>query len=90
MVPHTNRKNVELDLLKRYTTLQSIRYLADGGIDARYLQSSIGFVNVFRDTNCLFKDWFITKGSLGLDDRESEELGGNYLLFFFFQIDYTV
>ncbi|POG66598.1 hypothetical protein GLOIN_2v1780345 [Rhizophagus irregularis DAOM 181602=DAOM 197198] len=29
MVPHTNRKNIEFDLLKRYTTLQSIRYLAD-------------------------------------------------------------
>lgn len=76
IVPRTNRKNVELDLLKRYTTLQSIRYLADGGIDARYLQSSIGFINISRDTNHLFKDWFITKGSLELDDGE-EELKGN-------------
>jgi hypothetical protein len=75
IVPRTNRKNIELDLLKRYTTLQSIRYLADGGIDARYLQSSIGFINISRDTNHLFKDWFITKGSLELDDGEEESKG---------------
>jgi hypothetical protein len=37
LVPHTNRKNIDLDLLKRYTTLQSIRHLADGGIDPRNL-----------------------------------------------------
>ena len=77
MVPRTNRKNIELDLLKRYTTLQSIRYLADGGIDARYLQSSMGFINISRDTNHLFKDWFITKGSLELNNEESEESEGN-------------
>ena len=77
MVPCTNHKNIELDLLRRYTTLQSIRYLADGGIDARYLQSSMGFINISRDTNHLFKDWFITKGSLELNNEESEESEGN-------------
>jgi hypothetical protein len=78
IVPNTNRKNIELDLLKRYTTLQSIRYLADGGIDARYSQSSIGFINISRGTNHLFKDWFVTKGSLELELEESE---GNFILF---------
>uniref|UniRef100_U9UK07 Uncharacterized protein n=1 Tax=Rhizophagus irregularis (strain DAOM 181602 / DAOM 197198 / MUCL 43194) TaxID=747089 RepID=U9UK07_RHIID len=29
IVPHTNFKNIELDLLKRYTTLQSIRLFKD-------------------------------------------------------------
>jgi len=82
MVPHINCKNVELDLLKRYTTLQSIRYLADGGIDNRYLQSNVGFINISCETNCLFKDWFITKGSLELDNKKSEELEGSYLLHF--------
>lgn len=82
IVPRTNRKNVELDLLKRYTTLQSIRHLADGGIDARYLQPSMGFINISRETNHLFKDWFITKGSPEFDGRKSEELEGKYILFF--------
>ena len=35
MVSQTNRKNIELDLLKRYTTLFAIRHLVDGGIDQR-------------------------------------------------------
>lgn len=81
IVPNTNRKNIELDLLKRYTTLQSIRYLADGGIDVRYSQSSIGFINISRGTNHLFKDWFVTKGSLELDSGELEESEGNFTLF---------
>ena len=56
MVPRTNCKNIEFDLLKRYTTLQSIRHLADGGIDPRNLQPSIDFMNISQDFNHLFKD----------------------------------
>ncbi len=82
IVPHTNRKNVELDLLKQYTTLQSIRHLADGGIDVRYLQSSTGFIDISRNNNRLFKDWFITKRFPELDNRELEESEGNCLLLF--------
>jgi hypothetical protein len=70
IVPHTNRKNIELDLLKRYTTLQSIRHLADGGFDYRYLQPSIDFINMSRDSKHLFKDWFIIEDSL--EEEESE------------------
>jgi hypothetical protein len=35
IVPHTNKKNLELNLLKQVNTLQTLRYLADGGIDDR-------------------------------------------------------
>ena len=59
IVPHTNCKNIELDLLKRYTTLQSIRHLADGGTDPRNLQPSSDFMNISQASNRLFKDWFI-------------------------------
>src|SRR5947199_8305358 len=59
MVPRTNRKNIEFDLLKRYTTLQSIRHLADGGIDPRNLRSNAEFMSISKDFNHLFKDWFI-------------------------------
>ena len=52
MVPRTNCKNIELDLLKRYTTLQSIRHLADGGIDPRnLLRSSVVFMDISQDSN---------------------------------------
>ena len=36
MVPHMNRKNVELDLIRRFNTNQALRHLGDGGIDPRF------------------------------------------------------
>ena len=81
IVPHTNRKNIELDLLKQYTTLQSIRYLADGGIDTRYLQPNTGFIDLFYSTN-LFKNWFIVEELLKSNNAESdnEKSDGNCIL----------
>jgi ubiquinone biosynthesis protein Coq4 len=73
MVPRTNRKNIEFDLLKRYTTLQSIRHLADGGIDPRNLQSNAEFMSISKDFNHLFKDWFIIETA----EMDNEELKGN-------------
>jgi len=85
IVSHTNRKNIGLDLLKRYTTLQSIRYLADGGIDIRYLRSHMGFINISHNTNHLFKNWFIIEESLESDNiepnnEESDDAGNCILL----------
>ena len=71
MVSCTNCKNIELDLLKWYTTLQSIRHLANDRIDSWNLQHSIGFINMFQDSKRLFKDWFIIENS-ELNNEESE------------------
>jgi hypothetical protein len=76
MVPHTNCKNIEVDLLKRYTTLQSIRHLTDGGIDPRNLQPSAEFMNLSQGFNCLFKDWFIMESS----EMDNEEQEGNWCI----------
>ncbi|RIB26739.1 hypothetical protein C2G38_1954571, partial [Gigaspora rosea] len=35
IVPHTNEHNFELTLLRQVDTLQTLRYLADGGTDDR-------------------------------------------------------
>ncbi|KAF0461082.1 Serine/threonine protein kinase [Gigaspora margarita] len=35
IVPHTNKRDLELALLQQINTLQTLRYLADGGIDDR-------------------------------------------------------
>ena len=72
MVPRTNCKNIELDLLKRYMTLQSIRHLANGGIDPRNLRYSVEFMNISQDFNHLFKDWFILESS----EADNVELEG--------------
>lgn len=44
IMSRTNRKNVELDLLKRYTTLFAVRHLFDGGIDS-HLSTTINTLN---------------------------------------------
>lgn len=86
LVPHTNRKNVDLDLLKRYTTLQSIRHLTDGGIDPRNLRSSVDFMNISQDSKCLFKNWFIMENSEVDNDEESE--GNNNVFLYYCKISY--
>jgi hypothetical protein len=40
IVPRTNRKNIDLDLLKRYNTLFAIRHLIDGAL-IQYLQDLV-------------------------------------------------
>ena len=61
IVPRTNLKNVNLDLLKHYTTLFVIRHLLDGGIDLWYSTLNIGFVNLPIHLQRMMSDWFITK-----------------------------
>jgi len=56
MMSHTNHKNIELDLLKQYTTLQSICHLADSRLDPQYSQPNIDFINISQDSKHLFKD----------------------------------
>src|SRR5437868_15390817 len=45
IVPKTNRKNIDLDLVKWYNTLFAIRHLADGGTDPRFASSCASFAN---------------------------------------------
>jgi hypothetical protein len=36
IIPHSNKKNIELDFSHYHNSLQTFRYLLDGGIDLRY------------------------------------------------------
>lgn len=75
IVPRTNRKNVDLDLLKRYTTLFAVRHLFDGGIDGRRLSSMNSTLNNLpHHLKRLMNDWFIAEKSLDYDDDISEGL----------------
>jgi hypothetical protein len=72
MVPRTNKKNIELDLMKRYTTLFAIRHLIDGGIDKRFSSHSQDFVDISQSVERLFNDWFIAdKSSLDCDEIDN-------------------
>ena len=54
MVPKTNCKNIDLDLLKHYTIFFVIRHLTDNSIDPRFIRSYIGFADIASDFNQLF------------------------------------
>ena len=72
MVPRTNKKNIELDLIKRYTTLFAIRHLIDSGIDKRFSSYSQDFVDISQSVERLFNDWFIAdKSSLDCDEIDN-------------------
>ena len=81
MVPKTNRKIVELDLIKRYNTIFAIRHLIDGGIDRRFSCPSNGFASLRKSDKILFTDWYITEdNTLSQDyyEHETNETGGEY------------
>ncbi|CAB4388580.1 unnamed protein product [Rhizophagus irregularis] len=67
MVPKTNCKNIDLDLLKRYNTLFAIRHLADGGIDPRLNRSCTGFTSSNFDQ--LFSNWYVTEDKYLIEEQ---------------------
>jgi hypothetical protein len=79
IVPQTNRKNVELDLLKRYTTLFAIRHLLDGGIDFRYSSTNNALKTLPHHLRRLMNDWFIAEKSF--DDPDYENMSEGLLQF---------
>jgi predicted HAD superfamily hydrolase len=72
MVSQTNCKNIELDLLKRYTTLFAIRHLVDGGIDQRLSQRCDGFANMSSTFGHILTNWYITEDK-SLNEKELDE-----------------
>src|SRR6266545_3535861 len=72
MVQKTNRKNIELDLLKYYTTLFAIRHLMDGSTDSRFIRSCAGFSNMPSNFKQLFSNWYIGENKLLQDDDNDQ------------------
>ena len=62
IVPRTNQKNIDLDLLKRYNTLFAMRHLFDGGVDSRFSftnNANNALVKLLHHLKRLLDDWFI-------------------------------
>jgi hypothetical protein len=70
IVPRTNRKNVDLDLLKRYTSLFAIRHLFDGGVDNRFPFTRNALTSLPNHLKRLMNDWFIVEKSSDLQDDD--------------------
>lgn len=63
MIPHTNKKNVEFDLIKRDNILQALRYVIDNGYDARIPEGSSNCIrSILKDEQliCLLEGWYIS------------------------------
>lgn len=73
IVPKTNRKSIDLDLLKRYNTLFAIRHLSDGGIDPRFASSCAGFTN--SNFSKLFSDWYVTENKFSNEEQKNNSNG---------------
>ena len=74
IVPHTNKKNVEFDLIKRDNTLQTLRYLLDGGQDNHFENVGRGIQNIVKDDalRSLLDNWYIF--SLTYDDNDDLDM----------------
>lgn len=73
IVPKTNRKNIDLDLVKRYNTLFAIRHLADGGTDPRFASSCAGFAN--SNFENLFSNWYVTEDKSSNEGQDPDSNG---------------
>lgn len=73
MVPHTNRKNIDFDLLKQYNTLFAIRHLIDGGIDSRFIRNCTGFTKMSSDFKQLFLHWYLTEDNTLKNEQEYDD-----------------
>jgi len=63
VIPHTNKKNVKLDLMKRDNTLQALRYILDNGHDPRISQDTVNCVrSIIKDNQlkCILEGWYIS------------------------------
>ena len=63
MISHTNKKNVEFDLVKRDNTLQGLRYIIDNGYDTRFPDGSGNCIrSIMKDNHlmCLLEGWYIS------------------------------
>ncbi|GES95457.1 hypothetical protein GLOIN_2v1483751 [Rhizophagus clarus] len=64
--PHTNKKKVEFDLIKRDNILQGLRYVIDNGYDARFPEGTSNCIkSILKDEQliCLLKGWYISAPS---------------------------
>lgn len=77
MVPHMNRKNVELEMTRRYNTQQALRHLADGGVDTRFDngQKASAHLTDDRALRSVLSGWYATGSEIPAEDDYDDEDG---------------
>lgn len=82
MVPHTNRKVIEVDLTRRYNTAQALRHLIDGWTDPRFSTRPNTLTKFTADPNIykILTGWYATENSSSIMNKEFEEHNGKYFI----------
>ena len=76
MVGHTNHKNVEMDLMRRYNTVQALRHLVDGSEDPHFPGKTwIMQVPAKACLHQLLSDWYAT-GTPLLEEANNADIEG--------------
>jgi|tagenome__1003787_1003787.scaffolds.fasta_scaffold20905635_2 hypothetical protein len=75
IIPHSNKKNIEMDFIQRDNCLQTLRFLLDGGVDKRYdITTQFNFNTLSKD-QCVRKllgSWYISPSIINLEQREED------------------
>ena len=74
IIPHTNKHDLELTLLRQINTLQTLRYLANGGLEDQEQHSAI-FTDIMMDPKLkmLLSGWCIDSHNLTIHNNNSNE-----------------
>ncbi|CAB4418985.1 unnamed protein product [Rhizophagus irregularis] len=83
VVLYTNKKNISMDLSKQDNTLQTLRYLLDGGLDIRYNKINL-FAKIIYDERLhnLLDNWYISDI---VEDNTAESCSDIFSIHFDFQ-----
>jgi len=90
IVLHTNKYNFKLTLLQQMNTLQTLRYLANGGLDDQDQRSTI-FASIMNDPKLkmLLSGWFIDNNHENYSNEEenlNDGIKNNNKIIFFIMI----
>ena len=83
VIPHTNKKNVEFDLIRRDNILQGLRNIIDNGYDQRFPEGNNSYIrSIMKDNKliCLLEGWYISVPAHHItntdDTNEQEQADG--------------
>src|ERR1044071_572284 len=72
IIPHSNKKNIEMDFAQRDNCLQTLRFLLDGGVDGRYdekIQFNLSMLSKDQCVRKLLDSWYISPSLIDLAEQ---------------------
>ncbi|PKC09450.1 hypothetical protein RhiirA5_415624 [Rhizophagus irregularis] len=73
IIPHSNKKNIEMDFVRCDNCLQTLRFLLDGGVDERYNGTAQFNFSILSKDQCvrsLLDSWYILPSITNLEQED--------------------